>query len=374
MPKKRKDGRYQSSVTVANPLTGEKKKIYVYGYSNEELEREKNIVKRNNGRKVDSPSFGLWKDEWLKIKKDDKIAAATLNSYKDNLKLHISPMLDKYKLKDITPSLVRSVLRKIDKPRVKEYCYVIINAIMQQAFLEDLILKNPCLPIKRPKHKPQITALITEEEFEALMFHAKGTQYEGIFRLAYDSGMRRSEIAALKWKDIDFQKGTIKLRHAIKFDRHAADDKFSIGKPKSENGIRELDLTNASEIALKKQFEKQKKLYADHNRILSLNDFVFASTFSSKFGDIMEPDSITHGFVKLKKAAGIKSHITFKSFRHTLLTTLGESNDIPVKAIQAHAGHSNAAFTLNRYIHRTPKMEAQIVDFLNNREEKGKKN
>lgn len=372
MPKKRKDGRYQSSVTVTDPLTGIKRKVYAYGYNEEELYREVARIKRNNGQEVLSPTFELWKDEWLKIK-EDEVTPATLNSYKDTLRLHISSILDKYKLKDITPSLIRTVLRSVNKPRVKEYCYVVINAILQQAFVEDLIPKNPCISIKRPKHKAAETVIISDMDFQAIMMQAKDTQYEGILRLAYDTGMRRSEIAALKWKNIDFDRGIINIEHAVKINRHAPlENRFTIGSPKSEQGIRKISLTNTSKSVLKKQFDKQKKLFAEQGRILSQKDFVFTSTFRGKFGDIMQPDSITHGFVKLKRAAGIKAPITFKSFRHTMLTILAEGN-IPAKAIQTHAGHANAAFTLNRYVHKTDKMEKDIVTFLNDRSEKEEK-
>lgn len=367
--KKRKDGRYQSSVTLTDPLTNEKRRVYVYGYTEEEVQRELNRVKLNNGKEILMPTFKEWADEWLKIKADD-VSPTTINSYKDSLRLHISPILDKYKLKDITPSLVRVVLRNIPTQRTKEYCYIIINAILNQALREDLIDKNPCINVKKPKSKPKEASIITNEEFNMLLNSAKNTQFEIILRLAFDTGMRRSEICALRWEDIDFNKNIIHVRHAIKIDRYAPiETRFSIGEPKTDYGIRDIALTGILKLNLQKHQIRQKEFFKNKNRILSLKDFVFMSQHHSRLGNFIQPDNITHEFVKLKRKAGIKSDITFKSFRHTCLTSLAEAN-IPAKAIQAHAGHANASFTLNRYVHKTEQMTKSIAEYLNERNKK----
>lgn len=176
---KRKDGRYQSSVTLTDPLTNEKRRVYVYGYTEEEVQRELNRVKLDNGKEILMPTFKEWADEWLKIKADD-VSPTTINSYKDSLRLHISPILDKYKLKDITPSLVRVVLRNIPTQRTREYCYIIINAILQQALREDLINKNPCINVKKPKAKAREAVIITEGEFQQLINATSNLQLKAI--------------------------------------------------------------------------------------------------------------------------------------------------------------------------------------------------
>ena len=363
---KRKDGRYQSSVMLTDPLTNEKRRVYVYGYTEEEVKREINRVKLNNGKEILMPTFREWSIEWLKIK-DDEVSATTINSYKDTLRLHISPFLDDYKLKDITPTIIRTVLRNITHQRTKEYCYIIINAILQQAFKEDLINKNPCINVKKPKAKSKEATVISDIEFQQLINATNNLQLQAILWVARDTGMRRSEIAALRWQDIDFKNNIIHVQHAIKTDRHASLAlRFSLGEPKTDYGIRTIPLTNMIKTILNKHKEQQKELFKKNSRILSARDFVFTSNFKGRFGDFIQPDNITHLFVKLKQKAGIKTDITFKSFRHTCLTELAEAN-IPAKAIQAQAGHANASFTLNRYVHKTEQMQKTVADFLNNR-------
>lgn len=95
--KKRKDGRYQSSVTITDPLTNEKKRIYVYGYTEAELIREKERVKRNNNTSFDNITFNLWLDEWLKIRKEE-IAPSTYYNYVYLINKYILPNLNNINL------------------------------------------------------------------------------------------------------------------------------------------------------------------------------------------------------------------------------------------------------------------------------------
>lgn len=85
MPTKRSDGRLQTSIRITNSLTGERKKVYVYGYSLEELNREIARIKRNNSTEIIAPTFGEWTKEWLKIKTDE-VSKVTINTYKDTLR------------------------------------------------------------------------------------------------------------------------------------------------------------------------------------------------------------------------------------------------------------------------------------------------
>lgn len=69
---------------------------------------------------------------------------------------------------------------------------------------------------KKPKAKAREAVIITEGEFQQLINATSNLQLKAILWIAYDTGMRRSEIAALRWQDIDFKTNTIHVHHAIK--------------------------------------------------------------------------------------------------------------------------------------------------------------
>ncbi len=354
--KKRKDGRYQASITIENPLTGEKKRVYVYGYTEQEVYREKERVKKNNGMPIlDNISFSDWLNEWLKIKKEE-LAQSTYDNYCLEINKHIKPTLSDVKLKNINPSMIRYILRKISGDRIKQYVYTILRAILEQAYRDELINRNPCISVKPPKYKAREKTIISDENFRLLMDNAD-IIYKRIFLLAYYTGMRRAEIAALQWKDIDFNHAIIHVNQAVKITSKGN----IIGLPKSEQGIRNIMFSKNILHMLKEQNLYQKQRFLENGKILQNTDFVF--TYISKFATMISPNEITHTFSRIKRLAKIKDPISFHSFRHTHTTKLVEAG-IPIKAIQTRLGHATPSFTLEQYAHNTDKMQQQIIDLI----------
>ena len=355
--KKRKDGRYQSSVMITDPLTNEKKRVYVYGYTEDEIIKKKERVRRNNGAKniLESITFNIWVDEWFKIKRDE-IAQSTYDSYKLIVNTHIMPILKDIPLKRITPATIRQVIRKADGDRTRKYIYVLLNAIMQQAYKDDIIRRNPCVAVSPPKYKPKGKVIITLEEFNTLLKICEPT-LKNLFTLAYYTGMRRAEISALKWKHIDFEHSTIKVITAVKI----TSGELIIDEPKTENGIREILISKAVYNALKSQQNIQKARYFRYGDKITGEDFVFTSP--QKYYKMLRPATITKIFNRMRHQARLNPAITFHSFRHAHATYLVEAG-LPIKAIQARLGHATASFTMSQYVHNTAKMQKQIVGFL----------
>lgn len=359
MPKKRKDGRYQSSVTVINPLTGEKKKVYAYGYTESELEREKERIKRNNGNvTIGNIHFKDWIDEWLRIKQDD-IAQSTLDDYKLRITKHILPYLNDISLRNITPAIIRKVIRNVDGDRSKKYIYTLLHSILQQAFIDEIIQRNPCLAVKAPHYKSKEKEIITIDDFKLLLSFADSHQYRNIFILAYYTGMRRAEICALRWSHVDLNKGVINITSAIKKTLEGNVE----GVPKTENSIRKIFISKNVIDMFHQQYKSQIERYLRYGAKVSKYDFVFTSELT--YNAVMPPNVITHAFTRIKAHAGITKHITFHSFRHTHTTMLIESH-IPVKAVQMRLGHATASFTMDQYAHNTDKMQQEIVTLLDN--------
>lgn len=355
--KKRKDGRYQSSVMITDPLTNEKKRVYVYGYTEDEIIREKERVKRNNGANsvLENIPFNTWVNKWLRIKKDE-IALSTYDSYKLVIDTHILPKLKDISLKKITPATVRQVLREADGDRTKKYVYVLLNAIMQQAYKDDIIRKNPCIAVKPPKYKPKEKVIITLDEFNTLLKICEPA-LKNLFTVAYYTGMRRAEISALKWKNVDFDNNIIKVVSAVKV---TAQDKI-LDKPKSDSGIRSILMPKVVITALKAQQNIQKARYFRYGDKITSEDFVFTS--QKFYCKMLSPAIITKVFNRTRHMAKLNPAITFHSFRHAHATYLVEAG-LPIKAIQARMGHASASFTMSQYVHNTVKMQKQIVGFL----------
>ncbi len=361
MATKRKDGRFQSSVMITNPLTGEKERKYIYGYTEEELEAERRRVKSCT---LDSffrvATFRDWVEEWLKIKKDDdNVADTTIESYRLNLKTHVYPFIsENIKLKDISTFQIREILRKIKGERTKEYTYTILNGLFKQAVFEQLLVSNPCMYIKKPKCKAKSAKIIEPEIYQKIMTEIKGTQYEYLYKFAWDTGLRRGETAAIRWCNINFDTKILSVHKSRKILKGREIE----GGTKSEYGIRDIPLSDSAIKNLLEWKKQLKEILFSKGIKFDDNDYVFRST--KNFSKPIPLSTITHDFTNLKTKLNLPKEIRFHSFRHTHATILAE-NDLGAKKIQVRLGHASAAFTLNKYTHNSARMQDGVIDALN---------
>lgn len=360
MPTKRKDGRYQSSVTVENPITGEKVKRYIYGYSLKELEAERRrVLAANISDFLQIETFHSFASDFLKMKRDvDKLEESTLKVYKSLFDLHILPQIpESMKLADIKPALVKEILAAISGDRTRVAVYILLDAIFKAAKFEQLLAINPMDFIRRPKNTPTPAGIVTPEIYHTLLEKIKGHQAEYIFKFAWDTGLRRGEIVALRWSDFDQERARI---HVTKSRKRGAQEYE--GAPKTQSGIRIVTLTDAA----MKNLLAWKKVLAEKllskGICLSNDDYIFRA-----LSDITSPMPLvtpTRFFCKLKKKLNLPADIRFHSFRHTHATLLAE-REVSAKKIQVRLGHASASFTMDRYVHNTDQMQdgvAEVID------------
>lgn len=115
MPPKRKDGRYQSSVAIKNPITGEKVKQYIYAYSLKDLEIERRrVLVANLSDFLIADGFHNFAETFLRIKRDvDKLEGSPLTTYRRFLSRYIfTAILPNVKITNVTPAFIKSLLAR----------------------------------------------------------------------------------------------------------------------------------------------------------------------------------------------------------------------------------------------------------------------
>jgi len=244
MPTKRKDGRYQSSVTVENPITGERVKRYIYAYSLRDLDAERRrVLAANISDFLEVETFHHFTSDFLKMKRDvDKLEESTLTQYRRVFKLHILPQIpESMKIADVKPALVKKILANISGDSARLMAYILLDSIFNAAKFEQLLAINPMDFIRKPKATPTPAGIVTPEIYHALLEKIKGTQIEYIFKFAWDTGLRRGEIIALRWSDFEQETGRI---HVTK-SRKRGEQEYE-GTPKTQNSIRIVTLTSTA--------------------------------------------------------------------------------------------------------------------------------
>jgi integrase len=187
-----------------------------------------------------------------------------------------------------------------------------------------------------------------EEDLKIFLDAARETDYYPIFYLALFTGMRRSEMLALRWADIDFIYAQISVSRSL---HHLRSGETIFRQPKSAKGSRTIALPPSTVLALKKYHKKQPILHLVVGKSLTDEDLVF----SHIDGKPLLPDTITHAWIKLVHKTGLKN-IRLHDARHTHASLMLKQGIHP-KVVQERLGHSSIQITLDTYSHVAPGLQ-----------------
>ena len=337
--KRRSDGRLCRTITDKSG-----KKLFFYGKTEKEI-KQKILAyqeKQEKGKTFEEIA-NLWWDEHA-----IKLASQTQDSYYPLMNKLISEFgeipVKEIKARNITTYLNKLAIKGYAQKTVANY-KLVCNLILNHAILENEIEINPCLSVKLPKNlaKNKRTSATVEEERKIL----ESSDIWLFPYIALLTGMRKGEILALQWCDIDFTANLIKVSKSVYFKAN----KPYLKEPKTEAGKRVVPL-------LKPLREKLVNLKSEN-----LDDFVI----SDGNGKMISKKKFRYQYAKFQKSLGIES--TPHQLRHSFATNAFES-DISMKSIQEILGHKQISTTMDIYTDFRKKSFDSAAEKLNDKFEK----
>lgn len=288
--------------------------------------------------------------KWLSMKADEgRVKSVTLQSYERQVKLHINPVLGHYSVTSVNKEVVQNFVdilinEKELNPTTVRNIFGRLSEIMHYAEKEGLIHTNPCASILLPKGKNKTGRSLTPEEQSSLvqLLEIRRSPQNIAVQLAFNSGLRISEITALRWKDIDFKKGFIYVQHSFKrMSVESGEQKtfLYLGTPKSKSSIRSVPMTSQIKTYLQEYYKTLNNLQVQDE------SFVICK----KDGSFYDVRTVQRHFSKLCQSAGIE-HCHFHDLRHTFATNAKESG-IDIQLISEILGHAHITTTMNTYLH-----------------------
>lgn len=193
---------------------------------------------------------------------------------------------------------------------------------------------------------------LSADQARRLIKHVRGHRIEMLLTMAVVTGMRRGELLALRWSDIDFDRGRLLVMHTVDF---IAGYGYVEGKPKTAAGKRVISLP-AFLVDMLKLHRAQQLRQQDTVEGWGNHDLVFPNLS----GGYLHPNHMGEMFRNLLKEAGLP-HMHFHDLRHsaaTILLCMG----VNIKAIQELLGHSDISITLRTYSHLLPSMQQEVVE------------
>jgi integrase len=304
--------------------------------------------------------------EWLAVVKSI-VAPGTFERYEQYVRVHAIPALGRIRLGRLTPQhfqrLYQEKLAAGLSPTTVSHLHTVLHGAFAEAVRWGLMPRN-VVALARPPRKAHVEIVaLTVEQARALLAAAASNRFEALFILALKTGMRRGELLALRWDDVDLDKGMLQVRGTLRRTREG----LTFGTPKTAASRRKVVLSPTSIAALRRHQVRQ-----DEERRTAGDLWQdFGLVFPNTVGRPMEPrDLLSDVYRPLLKRAGLPP-VTFHALRHTAATLLLAEGEHP-KVVQELLGHAQVSITLDRYSHMTPRLmsnAAALMDQLLDGEE-----
>jgi len=359
---KRKEGRWCGAY-----YDEEYNRRYVYGKTQLEV-KKKLKEKQESGTIKNKPyTLGSWVFEFLEKYKSNELKITTYNSYMLLYRKHISnSKLGNMKL----DSVKATNLQQFYNDKIKEgyssktvrSIEVIINSALDKAFKLRIIAENPNLFTTIPKKKKYEAKVLTMEEVDRILKEAKDEALYPIVVTTLYTGLRKGEVMALKWDNIDFLERKIYVKGSLcRVVNETPDEKgcrcatYQIMEPKTKKSVRTIPMLDEVYEALMEQKRRQDVDKERNRDVYNDQDFVFANEVGNYLAQ--RPFmSQYHAFLKKYKITDIRFH----DLRHTFASLLIES-DVSMKIVQELLGHSNISTSMDIYTHVSDKKKEQAI-------------
>ena len=212
-----------------------------------------------------------------------------------------------------------------------------------------MLAEDPCVGVDLPPLQRREMEALSVDECERFLAVARESKWFALFALALTSGMRPSEFLALKWTDIEWQRGTASIRRTIQVSPSGW--QFYDTKRKRSRRIVKLQgfVLNALDNL------RNGQLQAKEGDPEGVHDLLFRSSSGMR----LKQRTVKREFRRLLAAAGVRA-IRLYSLRHTA-ATLAAAAGVSVKVISNQLGHASILFTLERYTHVLPCIQDEAA-------------
>ena len=215
---------------------------------------------------------------------------------------------------------------------------------MDLAVAQKIISANPTNACALPKIEHQEMQTIPAEQLQVFLQEAKATGVYEMYYIELATGLRRGELLGLKWQDIDWKNGVIKVRRQVA----RVDGQIKEAPLKTKNSYRTVTISQQAIEVLKEQEKKTNDTYV----------------FPSPNGGPISPDSVNNMLKRVLERAGIPK-VRFHDLRHTF-ATIALQNGVDIKTVSGMLGHFSAGFTLDTYAHVTTSAQKEAAQTMGN--------
>ena len=349
-----------------DPLTNKRRQYRRSGFQTKEeaelaLAKLKIEISEADSLNPSNMCFEQFLESWFEPKKL-KLQLSTISNYEQQIESNILPFLGKFKLYEINENVLQNYIVRLKEerklaPATIRTAYGIVTEVLALAMRKKLI--NPIYfdEVSLPPEEKHLRVW-DKKEIE-IFLDARNlildlSRYYVGYEILLQTGMRRGEVLALRWKDIDFDQKLIRIRQTLGQVDKNANFEIKVGG-KTQTSVRSIYIHDS----LIKRLLEQKEVIEREKRALGDNYMDMDLVVCTKHGHWVHPHNFGREFRKIVKSLNLPS-IRLHDLRHTHATFL-MSKGINPKIVQERLGHKNIKITLQTYSHVLPSMQIEAA-------------
>ena len=343
----------------SDPVTGKRRwaTATVQG-SRKDAEREltRRLRTVDTGEHVDPSRMTVadWLTLWVASTRTE-VSPKTHERYAEIVRCYLVPGLGSLGLQRLTPTDIQRAYNGFTRkpsPRTRRHIHRILKSALERAVEQQALARNPADALKRlPKVERKPPATLTIEQSQRLLAEIKHTTTYWPTMLALATGLRRGELLALRWRNVDLDHGTIRVVESL--EQTKAGLRFKSTKSDKGRGVA-LPEFAVAELRRHKQAQAEALLKVG---VRQSGDTLVCGRVDR---EPKQPASLTNEFTYLVGRIRGFPRIRFHDLRHSHATQLLASGVHP-KVVQERLGHSTIAVTMDIYSHVTPGMQSEAV-------------
>ena len=288
-------------------------------------------------------------DSWIDGR--EKIRSNTREGYRSDLK----PVTDKYghlPLQDLTSQMLIALKQEMRttggrkgqgrSPRTVQLMLTLLGSALEAAKEANLVKTNVASSklVERPQGSDFQGESWTVAQVAAFLEYTRADRYEAAWRISL-CGLRRSEVLALTWADVDLESGTLTVNkgRTVRKGKGVSSRSTVDGPPKRPRSYRTLPLPLEVTASLRRLRRRQQEERLKLGQTLDPSDLIV----SDELGQPIHPDTYSSWFRRVTKAAGLPQ-IRLHDARRTAATLLATEYNVPDDAAASYLGHDPVTY------------------------------
>lgn len=308
---------------------------------------------------VEVSTVAEYLEQWLWGKQS--LRASTFQSYESHVRRYLVPHLGRLKLTSLRPEHVDRMYRNISTSsdrqvtvgtlrRIHSTLMSALNTAVRRGHLE----RNPAATVELPPTRRREPRTWTVEELTAFINATRGDRLHVLFTVLAIVGLRRGEVLALRWEDVDLNAGVIRVRQSAVL----VGGRVVVGEPKSRAGHRT--------VAIDDETARRLGWHQSQQRLEIMKAAVRIWTpglvFTDERGEALDPAYVSRRFARLVAVHQLP-RIRLHDLRHTS-ASLGLASGESLVEVSRRLGHSSLTVTADIYSHISPEVAKQSAERL----------